>query len=259
MAITIEHSTDVALLDSIICHPDVYAVQAQDTDAKPDEFTLAPIIEKPYNIFILIRKDGEPAGFCSFLPHAGTSWCYVRHTNFLPGMRGEVALEGALQALDFIFTRTSCLYVMSYKPTYLTNAINFSHKCGLRDLYTIPRLWVKNGVKCDVLYQGIELLSWFFHDGWHRHLTAGQRFYKSLGLEPTVPQVEGAMGLALDMTLAGGEMKATKFFAHVCKLFGELEVGFQRFEEEKVTVFLEDGDVLEVDKEYNAVEVEYNP
>jgi len=80
---------------------------------------------------------------------------YDVHTNILPNGRGKLAIKAAKQAMEWMFTGTSCLKLISWVPVFNKAAIKFSLMCGLKKEGNSAKSFFKDGNLYDQILFGI--------------------------------------------------------------------------------------------------------
>jgi len=137
--LTVERTFDVALIDSIIRSPSIYADMCDDKCPKcPESVSVCAMIDAL--IFLAVRMDSVPVGCFIFEPHETK---FAVHTALLPSCRGRRAIEAGHKALDWVFNNTECKEVSSYAFSDSPHVAWFARMVGLNAIgvesYPNPR------------------------------------------------------------------------------------------------------------------------
>jgi hypothetical protein len=128
--ISVERTYDVALLDSIIRNPSIYAGMCDDKCPKSAALVSVGAMVDAF-VFILVRNDNDPCGCFIYEPHGRT---FAVHTALLPTCRGRNAINAAILSLDWVFNRTECEKVTSYAFSDSPQVAWFARVVGLEDV-----------------------------------------------------------------------------------------------------------------------------
>ncbi len=97
----------------------------------------------------------EHGGFVFHWREAG---CYEIHTQFLPPGRGAAAVEAVFEALDYMFTKTDCMEVVTRIPANNDAARTLALATGFRQDFIAPKAWRVSAE--EVLDVGCYVLTW---------------------------------------------------------------------------------------------------
>jgi RimJ/RimL family protein N-acetyltransferase len=135
----LERTTDVALIKSIIEHPEI-APLIFEGEAQ------VPIHD---SIYYLVAKEGIVA----FIPINSISW--NPHIAVLPEYRGK-GTELMQSGLEWMFKNTECKKVVAFPPSYNKPMIRVFEKCGFKQEGFSPNSFMFKGQIYDRLLLGIE-------------------------------------------------------------------------------------------------------
>jgi RimJ/RimL family protein N-acetyltransferase len=147
--ITLEASSDVAMINQVITHPEVWGHVTDDASPAREQFTSAgaPML------FVIVRCDGELAGMFALQFHS--SVMAEVHTCLLPIARGRVALVAGRAMLAWIFDNTSCRKLITLAPSFNRPAAWYARAMGLRQEGCITCSYLKGGQMHDQFLFGI--------------------------------------------------------------------------------------------------------
>jgi hypothetical protein len=131
-------------------------------------------------------------------------------------------------ALDWMFTRTTCLGITSYVPEYNKDAGHYAKANGFR--YTILRkeAITKNNNKWDVQYYYLDVADWFFKHT-KSYTDKGRKFHAQLSKQleredETVAIADRLVGITLQMFQNGMMSKGLSLFNHIAPLIGHATI-----------------------------------
>ena len=233
----VRRTYDLEIIDAIARDPSVYPYISRDDSPAPPNFTLAPFLTDPHNVFLLATEGTANAGFWLF--HHTNPGIYDVHTHILADHRGRPAYDGSQLALDFMFLGTDCNVVTTTIPDFNKAAASFARYCGMVPTYTRPASFLKHGIKQDQHCYYLPMPQWFFRNTptannyTHGYLTAiGERFHtaleSSLG-KPNHPHDathDCCAGVGLALIRNGLPDKAQWFYNYVAPILGYMPARF---------------------------------
>lgn len=155
----VERTFDIATLNDIARHDDIYPHISNDNSPAKDNFTLEELVNNPYNHFLAIRHYGEVVGFWMMLSRTPT--ILEAHTCILPKGRGSVATYALPLALKYIFTCTPATAIVTEVPATNPEAKKFATWAGFKTIYTAKAKWIKDGKLYDVDVMTLWMMDWF--------------------------------------------------------------------------------------------------
>jgi RimJ/RimL family protein N-acetyltransferase len=149
MEITLEASTDFAVINGVLAHEDIYSGASDD---------FAPVradvdARGAGMVFVLIRCDGELAGLFALQFHS-TVMAEI-HTCIFAKFRGSPATRAAAAIIYWVFSQTSCLKLITLVPAFNRAALFYARRAGLRQEGVITKSFLKGGVLHDQILLGL--------------------------------------------------------------------------------------------------------
>ena len=132
----ISQTFDYDFIKEVCTNPMVWP-HISDDNCAIDEFTPSDSM-----IYLMVEDEGEGMGF--FGLSAINTICYEIHTTMLPKAWGKT-LRYTKEVLDWIFTNTVCLKVVTFVPETNKKALNLALKTGLKIEGFIEKSFLKNG------------------------------------------------------------------------------------------------------------------
>lgn len=168
----IHQTTDVAAVNAIINHPRVKPWVSMPGQEVLDASAL---LQAPH--VALLLDDGSGCFLC--VQHEPGR--YEVHTNLLPAARGAKALDAARAAMDWMFTRTDCVELITKVPVDNPAAQRLTVFMGFTREFTRAQAFPRGTSWVDVDYYSISYRGWI---RWHPGLMAtGQAFHARLHAE----------------------------------------------------------------------------
>jgi len=133
----ITQTFDYDFIKEVCVTPSVWP-HISDDNCAIDEFTPSDSM-----IYLMVEDKGEKMGF--FGLSAVNTICYEIHTTMLPKAWGKT-LRYTKEVLDWIFTNTGCLKVVTFVPETNKKALNLALKTGLKTEGFIDKSFLKGGV-----------------------------------------------------------------------------------------------------------------
>jgi RimJ/RimL family protein N-acetyltransferase len=119
----IEPTTDMDFIKSVVTHPSVWPHVSDDNSGNPEDF-----IPPESLLYLGAAENGNRVGF--FAISAINSVCCEIHTTMLPSAWGKTIIYTA-EVLDWIFSNTGFLKVITFVPETNKKALNLAIKSGL--------------------------------------------------------------------------------------------------------------------------------
>lgn len=145
-----KRSIDEKLVGKILRDPIIY--EAISGDNSPPRITYKPNIR--IGIYVIVYKDDIPIGLG--ITEKKSAAHYTVHYQVLPDHRGENALAGALECLNWVWRNTQAIKVTAEVPSLYPNVIEFGLSCGFKIEGTNKNSYIKKGKVFDQVYLGIE-------------------------------------------------------------------------------------------------------
>lgn len=143
MKVTVEPTQDFALLNQIVRHPEVFAGSSDD-GSDPSQVDLEKVSG---TAFLLARADLAVAGFYAL--HFHNQVMAEIHTCILPHCRGAIADEAIQKAIEWTFTHTPCMKLITFVPAFNRPALQYALRAGARKEGLVTASFMKNGVLHD--------------------------------------------------------------------------------------------------------------
>jgi hypothetical protein len=89
-----------------------------------------------------------------------TSGIYEIHMNFLEAYRGQYAIEAAIEACRWLFTRTNCMMLVTRVPAFNKSAEVAAKKVGGRLWFERKAIWPTADGPVDVAFYTLTLQEW---------------------------------------------------------------------------------------------------
>ena len=137
----IEETSDIDLIRSILCRPEIYKTIIDDGCPPADQFT--PPLEN--HEYITGFASGEAVGLMVYHWNDGKYYCHIQ---VLPEFRKEHALEFARMALDIGLAKNLPIYAEI--PTKYGNVIKFAESFGFESIETKKDAHLQDGKLYDV-------------------------------------------------------------------------------------------------------------
>ena len=135
------------------------------------ELDLAGIVSNPANVALL----GDHGGFVNHNLGEGR---YEVHSLFLPEGRGSVAIEAMRRGMEYMFTATDCVELVTKCPDGNRAALGIARVGGIEEQFRREAAWSFNGDLVGVSYRAISLAKWISRAP--ECLVRGQWFHKKL-------------------------------------------------------------------------------
>lgn len=195
-------------LNDIVNHPDV-----RPWVGGTGPLDLTPIVANPANV-LLMREGG---GLLFIRLDAGL---YEVHTQFVPEVRGELALQATKDALLWMFTRTDCIEIVTKVPdgNVAAKALVRSIKGTLQ--FHRPNAWLGPDGLIGVSYYGLSLGEWVRSEDrlpavgewFHEKLAAAKTEAGAAPLHDDDDTHDRYVGAAVEMIAAGQVTKGIGFY-----------------------------------------------
>ena len=186
------------------------------------EMDLTPIIDNRHNICLM----GEHGGFLYLALLPGL---YEIHSQVLPSGRGQWAASAAMESLEYMFTRTDAVELLTRVPHGNIGAKALARKSGLRFMFSRPKSWVMDHGLVDSDIYSITIQDWvnsapgMVEKGqwFHRRL---EEEYRNMGSQHHVHDEDfnhdRHVGVAVSMILGGQANKGMVFYNRWARMAG---------------------------------------
>jgi RimJ/RimL family protein N-acetyltransferase len=150
--ITIERTTDYAMIRRIVTHPRIYPWITDDGSPGSDEWE--PIRDDRV-WYLLVKLEGQPAGVFIFLPQ--NSICYEMHTCLMPLLWGQNhgSVLAGMMAVQWMFENSSAQRIVGNAADYNRLALRYGRKIGLKQFGTNPKSFLHDGTLYDQHLLGV--------------------------------------------------------------------------------------------------------
>jgi len=146
----IERATDAKFINSVVNDPSIYPFVC---GYRTEPLDLTEVIARPEHHVLV----GEYGGIIFFRLTEGL---YEAHTSVLPSGRGEWTQKFGQEALDYLFTKTDALEILTKCPNGNVAAIAGARAIGARKEFTTRPLWPLNGEIVPVTVYGMTVHDW---------------------------------------------------------------------------------------------------
>ncbi len=145
---------DVAEVNRIMTHPDVYPKISDDGSPEVGRFDATPLLECDAIYFLGWTVAGAWAGMWLLKPW--NTITYEVHTSVLPDFRGAEAIRVAGDVGRWMFHNTPCRKVVTLIPEGNRPALAFALSAGMKKEGLVKRSFLKGGKVVDQQLLGIE-------------------------------------------------------------------------------------------------------
>jgi hypothetical protein len=202
----IRRTTDAALINAILNHPDV---RPDVADMGQGEIDISAAVGDPANVCLI----GEYGAFVCFKFYEG---CYEVHTQILPEGRGEWAVGFAKAGAKFMFTATDCVEILTRTPQGHIAAVALTRAMGFRQQFVTPPECLFRGQRVPAAIWSLTIQDWALRqdhmaeEGARFHGWMGQRI-DGVPHEPD-PDHNRVVGISLAMIAGGQTAKAVVWY-----------------------------------------------
>jgi hypothetical protein len=151
--LTVNPTTDVDYIDSIMHHPEVMPGLVDDFLDNPSMESSGPALAKFHNVVLRVDDGGTGQGWIWFLDRGNRSW--EAHTALLPCCRGAKAVRAAKLCVRWMFDHEDCDEVVSYAWSDSPKVLLFARWVGLAPFKTEPYPATRNGKKVDITWMSV--------------------------------------------------------------------------------------------------------
>lgn len=202
-AVTVERASNAAFLNRVANHP---AVRSDIADVAEGVLDLSARIDDA------IVLQGEYGCFVVFRYGVGTYEC---HSLFLPDGRGQWGADFARSALEWMFTATDCIDLLTRIPQGHIGAKTLAKMMGFEPEFTAECVFRGQRVPCAI--RSLSLQRWATRAAGMAE--AGAKFHDWLNASdlhgephPPDPDHNRVVGITMAMFKAGQPDKATAFY-----------------------------------------------
>lgn len=194
------NSAHLTLVDAIAKHEAVWPHISNDTSPPMDEFTLADALAFGGNYFLGLYMNDELVGYWMMI--AQSSDILEAHTCMLPQARGAPVTKALPVALQYLFTCTPALTLMTHVPYTNPAALKLAKWAGFKQATTHAAAWTRDSITCDVDVLYLTWADWLF----------------ARNGSPTA----NARHLVGTLATHGHHAKSAYFHSHLTSLLGDL-------------------------------------
>lgn len=149
-SLTIERTQDWPLIKRIVTHEKVWPHVTDDYSSAPE---LWEPIQHESAFYVLVSEDGNSLGLFALYPH--NRICWAVHTCLLPECYGETSRRIARESIEWVFSNTECLRIITEVPAYNRIALKFAKDAGMTEYGVNPESYMKGGKLRDLILLGI--------------------------------------------------------------------------------------------------------
>lgn len=120
--------SDLAYVNYVMRHPEVYPMTMYDGKIPIDEFSAEKLIKCGPPTYVLI--DDKNCFVAVVVPENSITW--VVHENVLPKARGREAVKICLAMEKWMYGNTNCRKLIGYTPVSHRRAVVFAQICGFK-------------------------------------------------------------------------------------------------------------------------------
>jgi len=147
--VTFERTADYALIKSIITHPEIYPLVADDFSPRPEFWE--PIQND--EIWYVLAKEDKPLGLFALIPD--NKICWKAHPCLLPETRGKMSREITKQFVQWLWQNTPCRRLIAEIPEFNRVVIKYAVDCGMTQFGVNEKSLLKGGILHDQVMLGI--------------------------------------------------------------------------------------------------------
>lgn len=148
MKIQLTH--DMETVAAIISHPEIYPFCSDDGSPPASEFTA---LETEAFFHLLVTEDNVIMGV--FSVQQLNAIMFEIHTSLLPCCRGRNARWAAELVIEWLFSNTRCLKLVSWVPNVTAPAARLAASVGMVREGICTASFLKNGQLCDMVLFGL--------------------------------------------------------------------------------------------------------
>lgn len=143
--------SDLAAVNYVMRHPDVYPMTMYDGKVRVDDFSADKLIRCGPPTYVLI--DDCNCFVSVSVPENSVTW--VVHENVLPDARGKKAVKICNEMASWMFKNTPCQKLIGYTPVSHRRAVVFAQMCGFKIEGRIKNSILINGNLEDLYVVGL--------------------------------------------------------------------------------------------------------
>lgn len=150
LKLSFERTADYALVKHVITHPKIWPHAVDDFACSPEQWepTQSELVW-----YVLVKDGAEVLGL--FMLVQENAICWKVHTCLLPTAWGQRAKLAAREGVQWVWTNTPCLRLVTDVPEYNTLALRFAHMGGMTQFGVNLKSYMKSGRLQDVILLGI--------------------------------------------------------------------------------------------------------
>lgn len=226
----IRRHLDASAINPILNHPDV---RPWLTEAGQDgDLNLSRLVSDRRNFLLMCEGGG-------IFFHQLEPGIYEAHTQFLPSVRGSIALAVTNQAIRWMFTRTDCMELLSKVPANNIRADAWAKLSGGTLDFVRPDAWLAKTGRVAIHFYALRYHDWvrqarglgergeWFHD---RLNAEKQRLSQKSPSHADDPAHDRHVGAAVEMILGGQPEKGVILYNRWAKFAGYAPVSIPSFD-----------------------------
>jgi hypothetical protein len=151
--ITVEPTTDIAFIDSVMHDPSVLPGLLDDSFPNPQAFSVGMVLAKIKGVILKISEDGVGRGWLWFIEKGQK--IYEAHTALLTTLRGSRAVRAVKMCVRWLFDHTDCEEIRSYAMSDAPQVLLFAKWVGLNPYLTEPYPVTRQGKEVSITWLSV--------------------------------------------------------------------------------------------------------
>jgi len=171
----VKQTFNIAMVTGVLTHESIYPLITDDNCPKAEDFDVSVTVSDTANYYLAVYDDdGTLGGMIDFLMI--NHIVYEGHINMLRHCRGDKAIRAVKMALEWMFSRTSCLRIVTKVASCFGSAKTLVETVGGKEEYSIEKSCKRGGVEYDQAFYAINLHD-HIHLDWERYYDEGVTFF----------------------------------------------------------------------------------
>lgn len=166
------------IISDVVSDESVYPWITDDNSPEDPEYFVDSLLANQDNLFIkVVDNDNQVGGL--FVARKVSNFSYEIHTNLLPHCRGELAIEAGQKVLEWLFTKTDCMRVVSVIPDNNPAAKHLAESCGMELQYSRKYAFKKDGNEYGLKYYHMTIYDYIWGNE-KEYLPYGETFHEQV-------------------------------------------------------------------------------
>ena len=145
---------DIAAVDRVLKHPEVYKCISDDNSPTVDKFTAESVLSS--NCHVIMPNNDI---VFVFIPHNGST--HDVHIISTPSSRGQHAINAGIAAKKYAFEEVvNCVKLMCFIPEIYNNVAKYVEKMGFLKEGELTKSYSKNGKLYNEYIYGLRRSEW---------------------------------------------------------------------------------------------------